>query len=107
MKWRKSGKRIAPSCWVRSHGVMNGRFAPSRSTEITKSRSDDIVGRSRTFMTTPRPAWERPARSHIHLDRVPVQLHQVAARLRLALAHQLRQRRRGRLEAQLAEARLQ
>ena len=29
MKWRKSGKRTAPSCWVRSHGVMNGRLAGS------------------------------------------------------------------------------
>src|SRR5487761_2604182 len=102
MKWRKSGKRIAPSCWVRSQGVMNGRLALSCSTEIAKSWSELMVGRRRTaglFMCRP-CAWRAPAKrgpsqpgryrvSHVHLDLVAVQLHQVAARLRFALAHQL------------------
>ena len=62
----------------------------------TKSRSDSIVGRSRRLT--------RRA-SDIHLDRVAVQLHQLAPRLRLALAHQLGQRLDGRGEAERAEAR--
>ena len=48
MKWRKSGKRIAPSCWMRSQGVMNGRFAGSFSTEQHEVEVDSIVGRRRT-----------------------------------------------------------
>src|SRR5450631_929155 len=95
MKWRESGNRIAPSCRVRSHGVMNGRFAPSCSTEMTKSRSEVMVGRKRTgnalMEETAAGRSSRSTPSHIHLDLVAVQLHQVAARLRLALAHQLGQ----------------
>src|SRR5688572_21959218 len=48
MKWRKSGKRTAPSCWMRSQGVMKGRFIASCSTVATKSRSLSMVGRRRT-----------------------------------------------------------
>src|SRR5580765_6424036 len=130
MKWRKSGKRTAPSCWTRSHGVMNGRFAGSFSTEPTKSRSESIVGlsliveplaplmaiaswsRRRRRASPSRWPWPaappraphgrasaaapRAARpSHVDLDRVAAQLHQLAARLRLALAHQLGERHGG------------
>src|SRR3954454_9966829 len=149
MKWRKSGKRIAPSCWVRSHGVMNGRLAGSCSTEITKSRSDSIVGRRRRLEPeggmedtgasiasdcrpdgTPspsrvtehfqaaaadaappvrrrRPLGEAPkalrGASYIYLDLVAMQLHQVAAGLRLALAHQAAERIDAGRKAQVAE----
>src|SRR6185312_10609691 len=94
MKCRKSGKRTAPSCCVRSHGVMNGRLAGSRSTEITKSRSESIVGRSRT-----------PLASDIDLDLVAVQFHQLAPRRGLALAHQAGERvdRRGEAECAVLE----
>src|SRR5438094_7762815 len=99
MKWRKSGIRTAPSCWVRSQGVMKGRFAGSCSTEITNSRSESMVGRRRRGSGAP-DAVTGPSRielmaadaSDVDLDRVAVQFHQVAARLRLALAHQAGQR---------------
>src|SRR6186997_3477685 len=110
MKWRKSGKRTAPSCWTRSHGVMNGRFAGSSSTEPTKSRSESIVGRSRiasersvlTAAACPRRRATTP--SHVDLDGVAAQLHQLAPRLRLALAHQLGERDGGGGEADGVEA---
>ena len=52
MKWRKSGKRTAPSCWTRSHGVMNGRFAG-----IVLDRADEVeVGEHRRPEAQRRPA---------------------------------------------------
>src|SRR5215203_3666052 len=103
MKWRKSGKRTAPSCWTRSHGVMNGRLAGSFSTEPTKSRSESIVGRSRmasprSLLMARRGSGARAGvttPSHVDLDGIAAQLHELAARLRFALAHELGQRQRG------------
>src|SRR5664279_133454 len=100
MKWRKSGKRTAPSCCTRSHGVMNGRLSGSFSTEPTKSRSDSIVGLRRT----PAPATGVMSASHVDLDGIAAQLHQLAPRLRLALAHELGERGDRRGKAGSAEA---
>src|SRR5689334_8023710 len=120
MKCRKSGNRIAPSCWVRSQGVMYARFAGSCSTESTKPRSDCMVGRRRSaaagsgrFMRKPEAAdgsrggrTKRSRASDVDLHLVGVALHQVAARLRLALAHEPRQRLGGGREAVDREAQL-
>src|SRR5262245_28012071 len=100
MKWRKSGKRTAPSCWVRSHGVMKGRFCASVSTEITKSRSLSIVGRSRSRGRT-------ATGSDIELHLVGALFHEVAPRLCLAFAHQPRQRLRGGIGPEIVERHLQ
>src|SRR5688572_12792918 len=99
MKWRKSGNRIAASCWVRSQGVMNGRLSGSCSSESTNSRSLDIVGRRRT-RTVERPGElsrevaaviERLAfpASDVDFHSVPMQLHQLPSGSGFALAHQL------------------
>ena len=77
MKWRKSGKRTAPSCCVRSQGVMNGRLWLSASTVTTKSRSDSMVGRRCRGGAGGRGGGG----SDIDLDRVAVQFHQLAPRL--------------------------
>src|SRR6478609_7203224 len=110
MKWRKSGNRIAASCWVRSQGVMNGRLSGSCSSESTNSRSLVIVGRSRTRATV-RPvesagkltAVMKQLALDIDFYSVPVQFHQLAASGGFALAHQLGDQVFGLQEVHLAQ----
>src|SRR4030095_10348755 len=96
MKWRKSGNRIAASCWVRSQGVMNARLAGSCSSESTNSRSLVIVGRRRTRtvewsgeLAGKLAAVIKQLASDVDFHSVPVQLHQLASGGGFALAHQL------------------
>src|SRR6478735_2681785 len=98
MKWRKSGKRMAASCWVRSHGVMNCRWPPSFSSDSTYSISLLMVGRRRTRanvrdgeLAAKLAAVMGPSygNSDVDLHGVAMQFHQLAARRCFALAHEL------------------